>query len=302
LILSLTLALVSQAMAQESAATTTSATSTTTATAGRTSSSSDAETKEAGGTEQSEEAEPTPQSSHDTRNQFFNVLSQHPPELGTILALDPTLLSNDAFLAGYPELAKFIAKHPEVRHTPRFFLDNYQWRESRRADDVLEGLFIMTMISLFAFIFSWLVRTILDQRRWSRLARTQADVHTKILDRFGTSSELLEYMKTPAGSKFLESAPIPVREASVAQNAPASRVVWSIQLGIVVAAGALGLMLVSGRFDKEGGSSLYALGAVALCVGAGFIASAIVSVVVSRRLGLWQGPSVAELEDSGSVR
>ncbi|HJX29810.1 MAG TPA: hypothetical protein VJ885_18055 [Thermoanaerobaculia bacterium] len=35
-------------------------------------------------------------------------------------------------------------------------------------------------------------------------------MHNKILDRFNTTEQLLEYIRTPAGSKFLESAPIPL--------------------------------------------------------------------------------------------
>jgi hypothetical protein len=241
-------------------------------------------------------------SSQETRSEFLNILRQHPPELGTILSLDPTLLSNDAFLQGYPELSKFVIAHPEVRRNPRFFLDDFE-RPQRRDNDILEGLFILTIMSLIAFTMSWLVRTIVEQRRWSRLSRTQTEVHTKILDRFGTSGELLEYMKTPAGSKFLESAPIPLREQPMAANAPVARVLWSIQLGIIVAAGAMGMMLVSSRFE-DAAKSFFALGLIGVCVGGGFILSAIVSLVVSRRLGLWQSPTVVELGEAepGSVQ
>lgn len=241
------------------------------------------------------------QSSHETRNQFFRLLSEHPPELGTILSLDPTLLSNDGFLVGYPELGKFVSEHPEVRRNPRFFLDNYVERRSNTLDDVLEGIFILSLFVFFAFVLSWLLRTIIEQRRWSRLSRTQTEVHNKILDRFGTSTELLEYMKTPAGTKFLESAPIPLRETPT-QNASLSRVLWSIQLGIVVAAGAVGMLLVSNRFDKESSQGLFAIGVIGLCIGAGFVASAIVSILVSRRLGAWQSGESAALSESGPVR
>jgi hypothetical protein len=240
-------------------------------------------------------------SSHETRNRFSNLLSKHPPELATILALDPTLLSNDAFLSGYPELSKFVREHPEVRRNPRFFLDNYEQRRSRTIDEVLEGIFILALFIFWAFVLSWLLRTIIEQRRWSRLSRTQTEVHNKILDRFGTSAELLEYMKTPAGTKFLESAPIPLHEAP-AQNSGAPRVLWSIQVGIVVAAGAVGMLLVSGRFDKESAEGFFAMGVIGLCIGAGFVASAIASLMVARRLAAWQSGDSSALSDSGPVR
>jgi small-conductance mechanosensitive channel len=295
LILTLAAALATAAFGQEAAsatttaATETTATTTSTGTAGASSTAGEAPVRD-------------PYNSHETRSQFFNLLSQHPPELGTILTLDPTLLSNDAFLSSYPELSRFVSAHPEVRRNPRFFLDNFEIRRNSTLNDIMEGLFILSMFIFFAFVLSWLLRTIVEQRRWSRLARTQSEVHNKILDRFGTSGELLEYMKTPAGTKFLESAPIPLREAPASQNAPVSRVMWSIQLGIVVAAGAIGMLLVSSRFDAETSKGLFAMGAIALCVGLGFIVSAFVSVMVSRRLGVLQSPEVDALADSGPVR
>jgi hypothetical protein len=238
--------------------------------------------------------------SRETYQDFARLLQEHPPEVGTILALDPTLLSNDAFLEGYPELQAFVRTHPEVRRNPRYFLAAWQEGSGSRIDDILGGLFGFSIFLTVVLALGWLVRTIVEQKRWTRLSRTQTEVHNKILDRFGTSNELIEYMQTPAGTKFLESAPIPLREAPVAQNVPAARVLWSIQLGIIIAAGAVGLLAVAGRFDKESAQALSAMGMIALCVGIGFIVSAAVSLFVSRRLGLWRAPE--EPQESGLVR
>jgi hypothetical protein len=309
LILTLLLALVNGAYAQEAATATTEPASTSTATTstksettrGTAAKSADSEAAATeASTETSEQAAP---SSLETRSMFLNLLGQYPPELGTILALDPTLLSNDAFLTAYPDLSKFVARHPEVRHNPRFYLDNYVVeRRSNTLDDILQGIFIFGMFIFFAFVLSWLLRTLVEQKRWSRLSRTQTEVHNKILDRFGTSTELLEYMKTPAGTKFLESAPIPLHEvAPSAQSGPNARVLWSIQLGVVVAAAAIGLLAASGHFDKESARGLFAMGIIAFSIGAGFIASAFISLFVSRRIGAWQSPD-ADTLSSGSVR
>jgi hypothetical protein len=310
LILMLTFALASQAIAQETTAADPATTETATA-----ASSATTPREEPAGTTQSRRTEREERqaedgeerdtfSSADVRNKFVNLLSQHPSELPTMLTLDPTLLSNEAFLAGYPDLAEFVKTYPQVRRNPRYYLANYYpeptvIRNQSPGDEILEGTFILSIMGLIAFTLAWIVRTIIEQRRWSRLSRIQTEVHNKILDRFGTSTELIEYMKTPAGSRFLESAPIPLRETPVTPTTPASRVLWSIQVGIVVGAGALGMMIVSGRLNS---SSLFGLGVILFCFGAGFVASALVSLTVSRRLGLWQGPSRAELEDTGTVR
>lgn len=248
-----------------------------------------------------------PQTSQDVRREFASILRLHPTELATILALDPTLLSNDAFLTGYPKLAAFVSAHPEVRRNPRFYLEDFSYMPQRRGmlGEILEGLFVFSIFLLISFMFVWLVRTIIEQKRWNRLSRTQSEVHTKILDRFGTSAELLEYIRTPAGTKFLESAPIPLHAEQAPTNATLSRSLASIQVGIVVAAGALGMLLVSGRLDKEASEGMFAMGAIGACIGAGFIVSAIISIVLSRRLGLWSAPAAPPanaLDDSAAVR
>jgi hypothetical protein len=238
-----------------------------------------------------EEQAPAPtseprRSSYDTRERFSTLLGRHPSELATILTLDPTLLSDEHFLARYPELAAFVADHPEVRHNPRFYLGEFRIQDRDTLDTILEPIMIVFGFSLLAFALSWAIRQAIEQRRWSRLSRTQSEVHNKILDRFGTTAELLEYIRTPAGTKFLESAPIPLYVDRPAPQAPYNRTIWSIQLGVIVAAVALGMLLVSFRFGGESGAALFALGLIALCLGGGFIASAFVSIRLSRRLGL----------------
>ncbi|MDQ3282970.1 MAG: hypothetical protein M3Q69_16335 [Acidobacteriota bacterium] len=246
-------------------------------------------------------AAPDPLSSHELREKFEAVVRQNPPELGTILSLDPTLLADEAFLARYPELARFVAAHPEVRHHPNFYLANYQLPSARSQElnAHLEPLFAFGGFLLFAFALSWVVRTVLDHRRWSRLSRRQAEVHGRILERFGTSAELLEYIKTPAGAKFLEGAPIPLHDLE-SQNAPVARVIRSVQIGIVITLAAFGLLIVGAVLAKEIGQGMFGIGVIALCIGLGFIASAGVSLLLSRRLGVLQSQHSDDARDGNA--
>lgn len=290
ILLTLTLAFAVPAFAQETTATTAEVTATAETTTAETTT-----TVEAG-----VPIEPPRRTSEGIRNQFSNVLSEHPSELSQILKLDPSLLSNDAFLAGYPRLAEFVKENPEVRRNPRYYLATVrlQGDEGHGFEQVVEIMALGTLWAVLIFGFAWLVRTVIEQRRWNRLSRIQTEVHNKILDRFGTSAEVLEYIKSPAGTKFLESAPIAVRAEEPSQNAPLSRVMLSIQLGVVVAVGAIGMILVSFRFAGESGQGLFAVGMITFFVGAGFIASALVSLALSKRLGLWRG--AAEQSESMS--
>jgi hypothetical protein len=266
-----------------------------------TTSNSNATTTTTAATSVAEAALPLGRSSDDVRENFSNLLRQDPTELATILTLDPTLLSNDAFLAGYPDLARFVAAHPEVRHNPRFYLGEFRgsdFRPEHRSplQELIEPATVMFAFILIAFFVAWVLKAFIEQKRWSRLSQTQSEVHNKILDRFGTSAELLEYIKSPSGSKFLESAPIPLQADTAAPNAAASRVLWSVQIGIVVAAGAAGLLIVSNRFADDFGRGLFAMGVIAFSIGAGFIISAAVSMLLSRRMLASQAADLAAAE------
>jgi hypothetical protein len=290
LILTLVLTIAGRVSAQEMTAAFATIAQVSTATFGETSTATSTSTAE---------TSPAPvreANSHDVRARFSILLHQSPSELPRILVLDPTLLSNEGFLTGYPALSRFIEEHPEVRRNPGFYLADFDTRPEDREvfRAILETMTILGTFVLIAFALSWLVRTIIEQKRWNRLSRTQAEVHSKLLDRFGTTEELLQYIRTPAGSKFLESAPIPLRANHATYNPPLTRALWSVQIGIIVAAAAVGMLLASGRFTDDTGEGLFVLGVIALSVGVGFVLSAVISMILSRRLGLWQPPQPSE--------
>jgi hypothetical protein len=157
-------------------------------------------------------------------------------------------------------------------------------------EETMQGMFILAIFGLITFVMTWLIRTMIEHRRWSRLSRVQTEVHSKLLERFTSSEDLLRYIETPSGRRFLESAPIPTESGPRHVSAPVGRILFSIQAGLVVAAAGVGLQLVSSGVDKDAAQPLYALGVVALSVGIGFVASAVVSFIVSRRLKLFEVP------------
>lgn len=252
---------------------------------------------------------PTTGRHYEVRDQLTRLLEQHPDELWMILKLDPALLNNDAFMSGYPEVQELVARHPEIPKNPRFYLARFDSPAQYRStlDGIFEILATVAGVALTVVALGWLIRTLIEQKRWKQLSRTQNEVHNKLLDRFITSEQLIEYIRTPAGGKFLESAPIPLhveRPASGKMSTLAARILWSVQIGVVTAIVGLGMLLLSAVFEKDASQGLFALGAIALCVGAGFIASAAVSLKLSRRLGLWEdsGAPPEAMDEAGSVR
>jgi hypothetical protein len=238
----------------------------------------------------------TDSDSHETREAFHSTLRRYPTEVSRVLKLDPSLMTNQSYLTNYPALAQFLAQHPEIAHSPAFYLDNIYTGEELRNEnsservwrEVMEGLGIFCIFGLVTGVLTWLVRTLIEHRRWSRISKVQAEVHNKLMDRFTANEDLLAYIQTPAGKRFLESAPIALESSPRAVSAPVGRILWSVQVGLVLAAAGFGLQYVSHSIEKTVSQPLFAMGILAVSIGIGFVLSAIVSYVLSRRLGLWE--------------
>lgn len=236
-----------------------------------------------------------PPHAHRTRSDLARLLERLPPNVRSVLRLDPPLLNDPAYLGPYPDLRAFLAAHPEVARNPGFFLGEAEFSEreldpralaTRAWERVFEMVSIMAVFVTLTIAVAWLVRTLLDYRRWLRTSRVQAEAHAKLLDRLTQNDELLTYVQSPAGSAFLASAPIAVDAGPRAANSPVSRILWSVQAGVVLAFGGLGLFWASSRVVAEMGPPLSVLGILSLTVGVGFVASAVVAHLLARRLGL----------------
>ncbi|HTS25078.1 MAG TPA: hypothetical protein VMH81_04350 [Bryobacteraceae bacterium] len=243
-----------------------------------------------------------------TRGDLGNLLNRYPPALRQALALDPSLLGNQAYLAPYPSLVSFLNSHPEVSRDPSYYLGEApgQHQPPDRNEQVMEmwrsfinGLTVFAAFGMAIGTIMWLIRTIIDYRRWSRLTRVQADVHTKLLDRFTANNDLLAYIQTPAGAKFLESTPIKLDAGPRSMGAPLARILWSVQGGVVLLAGGIGLQVVSSRVGDEAAAlPLNSFGILGIAVGIGFVTSAAIAFFISQRMGLIETPPSAPRIDA----
>jgi hypothetical protein len=244
------------------------------------------------------------QDARETRNDFENLLKRLPPTVGRVMRLDPSLMRNATYLAPYPTLATFLQTHPAVVQNPGYYLEHieYEFWNPRQPEDaraqavrtwreMMQALSIMVVFSAVTLALLWIVKTVVEHRRWYRTSKVQTEVHTKLLDRFSSNEDLMAYMQTPSGRRFLESAPLPIEGPTRTVGAPLSRILWSLQAGVVLATAAIGVLFVSGRVLEEIAQPLFALGVLVLAIGVGFVVSAAASFLLSRRLGLLEGPA-----------
>src|SRR3954453_14837066 len=116
---------------------------------------------------------------HETRETFHATLQRYPTEVSRVLKLDPSLMTNQSYLANYPALAAFLSQHPEIAHSPAFFLSGISVPDDGTREtapervwrSTLEGLAIFSVFALITAVLIWLVRTIIDHRRWSRISK-----------------------------------------------------------------------------------------------------------------------------------
>jgi hypothetical protein len=231
------------------------------------------------------------------------------PTLTTVVSHDPSLLSNQEYVArNNPQLAAFLTVHPDVARNPEFYLFSHLKHADGEPDEALERAvwpdvyrerpgpgpwdrFWDSFVPLLAFAIAliailWLARVFLENRRWNRIFKMQSDVHNRLIEKFTNNQELGSYMETEAGRKFLEAAPIPVAfEQSQRVPSAVARILTPLQAGIVMVLLGIGLLSLQGA-GPDMYTPMRVLGTVVLMPGIGFIISAGVSWLLAWRLGL----------------
>jgi hypothetical protein len=240
---------------------------------------------------------PENRDARETRDRLNEIFNQHPPSVRDVLRIDPTLMYRPDYLANYPVLAAYLEQHPEIAHNPSYFIGERRYDEQnnnpriemvRALNEVVEfgGVLLIVMTITTGIVF--LVKTVVEHRRWQRAIKAQSDLNSKLLDRFASSEDLLAYLQSPQG-KMLTEAPVLPQAAPRAMGAPLSRIFGSMQSGIVLGALGAGLIVVSSTAgEPEVATFLNGVGIVVLMIGIGFAVSALVSYFLSQRLGLVQ--------------
>lgn len=255
------------------------------------------------------EAPATDQDAAALQDQLLQLLRTS-PTLTTVVARDPSLLSDQAYVErNNPDLAKFLEAHPDVARNPSYYLfsrlgpdhgdrpatlERRIWPDMEgggRRDDSWASEFsndygpgVLFLCVLAALL--WLIRLFLENRRWNRVLRLQTEIHTKLIDRFSSTQELLSYAGTDAGRHFLEASPITL-DAQQTQPMPnaVARILTPLQVGIVLTLLGIGLLLLRHSLP-DAAPPLLVFGTIALMPGLGFILSAGISWILAGRLGL----------------
>jgi hypothetical protein len=130
----------------------------------------------------------------------------------------------------------------------------------------------------------WMCWTISTNIRRSHAARAVAQLHSKLLDKCAASQDLMAYLESETGRKFLESA------GTESAN-PAGRILNAIQAGAIALFVGIAELIVRMTMDviirnSDEDHFLLVSGAIALAIGIGFLISAATSFALTKSWGL----------------
>jgi len=247
-----------------------------------------------------------------TREALREILGRYPTTVARVLALDPTLRQKPAYLEPYAELVAFLQQHPEVARNGADYLSGFrpsyyvepdrETRVLRMWDNLFQGALIFLVFCVVTGALVWLVKTLVDYRRWYRLSKVQTEAHNKLLDRFTNNEDLLAYITTPSGKRFLESAPIMLDTASASIGAPVKRILWAIEIGVVMVCLGIGVYFAQEVAPADVRLVLRTVAIVVTALGIGFVLAAGASYALSRHMGVLNGAASRQTGDADAQR
>lgn len=239
-----------------------------------------------------------------TRKDLIDLLRMS-PKMVSFIKRDPLLLGDQEYVArNNPKLAEFLQQHPEIMRNPEFYLfadlpnkeggirdvyvDESAWNPNKNSEkqDMFEGLIAFTVFVTILGVLLWLLRVLLENRRWSRVFKVQTDIYNKLLDKFSTNEEMLTYIRSESGKRFLDSATMPFGTGVQPPIPnPVARVLTPLQLGVVLAIVGIGLIYLRSSIP-DAVTPLSVFGTLALMSGFGFILSAGLAFGLAKHLGM----------------
>jgi hypothetical protein len=136
-------------------------------------------------------------------------------------------------------------------------------------------------IVIFPILFGLLgfvVWTIFSTIRRYKTTKLQAGLQAKLIDKFGSGQELLAYVQSESGKRFLESL-------TMEQRTPYGRIMGAAQVSVILVLLSFAFLFLRARVPgaQEG---FLVFGTLTFSLGVGFGLSAAISYYLSKSFGL----------------
>lgn len=136
-----------------------------------------------------------------------------------------------------------------------------------------------------AFVWgtAWVIGAIVTAWRRRAETRQRADLYNRLMDKFGSSTEFLDYLQSEPGQKFID-------ELTAKAESPIYKILNSIQKGIILTLTGGGFLIMINLFSaslpQDAFTALAVLGTAALLIGIGFLAASAVTYLLSKAWGI----------------
>jgi hypothetical protein len=136
----------------------------------------------------------------------------------------------------------------------------------------------IVVLPILLFLIGFIVWIIFSTIRRYKTTKLQAGLQTKLLEKFGTGQELLAYVQSDAGRRFLESM-------TMEQRTPYGRILGAAQTSVILVLLGLAFLFLRGRVAAADEGFLV-FGTIVLSLGIGFGIAAALSYFLSKTFGL----------------
>jgi len=117
--------------------------------------------------------------------------------------------------------------------------------------------------------------------RRMKVARIQAEVHSKLIDKFASSQDILTFLDSESGKKLVAS--IGIEQPS---RNPYNRILASVQAGVILVCVSVAFLILGANFPDVA-EGFKVAGSLGLALGIGFLISAGLSYRLSKNFGLF---------------
>ena len=132
-------------------------------------------------------------------------------------------------------------------------------------------------------VTAWVIRTVLAYRRRLKVAQLQAEMQNRLMDKFDSPDEMMRYLGSEAGQRFVKSA-------TMERANPYGRILGAIQAGLILTlVGGAALVFRAELPSHDDALAFSFLGLLGVALGLGFLISALAAYLLSKKWGVING-------------
>lgn len=144
----------------------------------------------------------------------------------------------------------------------------------------MQDLFPIVVTPIMLVLMAWILGGIIGAFKHRAQLKAQTDLYNKMLEKFGTAREFMDYIQSDAGKVFFE-------RLAVEPATPLTGIINSIKIGVILTLLGLGIFLTSGVIGTTDSQNImFIVSIIVAAVGIGFLVSSAISYRLSKTWGL----------------